>query len=491
MGLKSKSLFGFLWTALGSAGNGFFNFVITIILARLLTPHDFALIEIVTIFILIANIFVDSGFSQAIIREKDVSQKDLSSVFFFSVTISSILYLLLYVCSPCLAFFFDEPILISLSRCAFVVIIINSFSIVHIAILSRSLDFKKLSISSLIAVLLSGFIAIAYALLFGGIWALLVNLLLYPLFRIVFLCFFSKWHPSFLFSWKSIVKYFKFTSFLLIVEIIDMIITHSISFIIGKRYSKDDLGLYSQGKKIDNYIVTPVVGAISRVIYPVISKIKDDNTRFVEGFNTVIMIMAFVLWPLALFEIVAADNMSYFLFGPKWEGTGSFLAIFAVFGLFYPIQSVCINVLLTKGKSKKYMYLSLIRQSMRIGSLLIFLNQGVKIMAMAFVFSGTLGSMIIIFYGFMEVGINNVKFRPLLQLFVPLVCSLCMVVLLDVLLAKVISINAVFVLQLFLMATVYIGMSILLKVDALYEIWQIVLKEFPRLKLPVKHNFFI
>ena len=136
MGLKSKSLFGFLWTALGSTGNGFFNFLITIILARLLTPHDFALIEIITIFILIANIFVDSGFSQAIIREKDVTQKDLSSVFFFSVTISFILYLLLYVCSPFLAFFFNEPMLISLSRCAFLVIIITSFSLVDVALLN-------------------------------------------------------------------------------------------------------------------------------------------------------------------------------------------------------------------------------------------------------------------------------------------------------------------------------------------------------------------
>ena len=376
--------------------------------------------------------------------------------------------------------------LISLSRCAFLVIIINSFSIVHVAILNRSLDFKKLSISSLIAVLLSGIIAIAYVLLFGGIWALLVNILLYPLFRIVFLWLFSKWHPSFLFSWKSIGRFFKFSSFLLIVEIIDMIITHSISFVIGKRYSKDDLGMYSQGKKIDNYIVTPVVGAISRVFYPVISKIKDDNIRFVEGFNTVIMVMAFILWPLALFEIVTADNMSYFLFGSKWEGTGTFLAIFAVFGLFYPIQSVCINVLLANGKSKEYMYLSIIRQSMRMGSLLIFLNQGVKIMTLAFVFSGTLGSIIIIIYGFMEVGIYNVKFLPLLQLFVPLVCSLCMVVFLNVLLSGVISVNTIFVLQLFLMATVYIGMSILLKVDALYEIRQIVLKEFPGLKLSVK-----
>jgi len=198
------------------------------------------------------------------------------------------------------------------------------------------------------------------------------------------------------------------------------------------------------------------------------------------------MVMAFILWPLALFEIVTADNMSYFLFGSKWEGTGTFLAIFAVFGLFYPIQSVCINVLLANGKSKEYMYLSIIRQSMRMGSLLIFLNQGVKIMTLAFVFSGTLGSIIIIIYGFMEVGIYNVKFLPLLQLFVPLVCSLCMVVFLNVLLSGVISVNTIFVLQLFLMATVYIGMSILLKVDALYEIRQIVLKEFPGLKLSVK-----
>lgn len=482
MGLRSKSLFGFLWTALGSAGNGLFNFIITVILARLLTPHDFALIEIVTVFILIANIFVESGFSQAIIREKDVSQKDLSSVFYFSVTLSFLLYLLLYGLSPFIASFFHEPKLTLLSKCAFVVIVINSFSIVHVAILNRSLEFKKLSISSLIAVLLSGIIAIVYALMVGGIWALLVNIILYPLFRIVFLSLFSKWHPTLLFSWKSIGKFFVFSSFLLVVEIIDMVITHSISFVIGKSYSKNELGFYSQGKKIDNFIITPVVGAVSRVIYPIISTIKDDNVRFIEGFNTCIMIMAFVLWPLAFFEIITADNLSLFLFGPKWKGTGFFLALFAVFGLFYPIQSICINVLLTKGKSKKYMYLSVVRQMLRVASLIVFFNKGVKVMATAFVLSGTVGSIIIIIFGFMEVGLKNVRFRPLMQLFLPLTGSLCAVGLLNVFLSEIVSIHILFIFQMIFMAISYLGLSFFLKVDALYEIVRIIMNEFPRLK---------
>ena len=479
MGLKSKSLFGFLWTALGSAGNGFFNFVITIILARLLTPHDFALIEIITIFILIANIFVDSGFSQAIIREKEVSQEDLSSVFYFSVSVSVVIYIILYFISPFIASFFNEPVLTSLSRCAFVVIIINSFSIIHGAVLNKSLNFKKLSISSLSAVILSGGIAIIYALMFGGIWALLVNVVLYPLFRVAFLWVYAKWHPSLLYSWKSIGKFFKFSSFLLIVEIIDMVMTHSISIVIGKRYSKNELGLYSQGKKIDNYIVTPVVGAISRVTYPIIATIKDENDRFVDGCNTVIMIMAFVLWPLALFEIVTADNMSLFLFGPKWAGTGFFLAIFAFFGLFYPIQAVCINILLSKGKSKKYMYLSIIRQLLRIGSLILFVDYGVRTMALAFVIAGTIGSIIIILYGLFEIGLAKVRYRPLIQLSFPLICSLFVVVLINSLLSKIVTIDMLFISQVISMGVVYLGLSFILKIEALLEITNIVMHEFP------------
>ncbi len=483
MGLRSKSLLGFFWTALGSAGNGLFNFVITIILARLLTPHDFALIEIVTIFILISNIFVDSGFSQAIIREKYVSQVDLSSVFFFSVIFSFLLFCILYELSPVIASFFQDRMLLPLSRCAFTVIILNSFSIIHVALLSRALEFKKISISSLCAVVISGIIAVVYALTIGDVWALLINLVLYPFFRILFLWISTKWFPSLVFSWKSIKKFFKFSSFLLIVEIVDMIITHSISIIIGKSYSKEELGLYSQGKKIDNYVITPLVGAISRVTYPVISQIKDEQSRFVEGCNSVIKVMAYVMWPIAFFEIITADNLSLFLFGPQWEGTGFYIRLYALWGVFYPLQAVCINVLLSKGKTKQYMYLSFIRQILRVVSLLLFINYGVKYMAMAFILSGILGTIFIILYGLLEIGVSKVLFRTLNQLIFPLLCSIFVISLLDLLLDSILVNNIIFFIQVISMILIYVGLSYVLKVDALSEILTMMRSEISNLKI--------
>lgn len=259
MGLKTKAISGFLWSSAGTIGNGLVSFLVTIILARILTPEDFALVALLTVFVTISNVIVDSGFSQAIIRDDNPSDIDLSSVFYFNLILSVLIYAVLFAISPYIAKFYNEPKLISLSRVVFLIIIFNSFIIIQNATLKRNLNFSKVEKSSVLGSIVAGTTSVIMAFSGYGIWAIVANMVLMPFFRAAFLWIYSDWRPVFKFRLRSIRKYFKFGIFLMLNSVIDMIITNLNTLVIGKFYTKNELGYYSQACKLGTYIVGTVV----------------------------------------------------------------------------------------------------------------------------------------------------------------------------------------------------------------------------------------
>ena len=207
MGLRDKAVSGVFWTGIGSLSSGFLNFVITIVLARLLSPSDFGLLELLAIFTVISECFIDSGFSQAVIRDNEASQLDLSSVFFFNLSISLFLYILLFFLSPCIASFYNEPCLTNLSRFVFLVIIFHSCSIIQNAIFTKNLQFRPLAITSITSVIISGTVTGILAYNGYGVWALATNIVLYAFLKMMFLWSLSKWRPIFMIS-RSSIRYF-------------------------------------------------------------------------------------------------------------------------------------------------------------------------------------------------------------------------------------------------------------------------------------------
>lgn len=399
MSLKSKAISGFLWSSAGTLGNGIVSFIVTVILARILTPNDFALIALLTVFVSLSNVVVDSGFSQAIIRDDNPDDVDLSSVFFFNLFLSIILYLFLFLLSPYIAHFYDSAELIVLARVVFLVVIFNAFVIIQNATLKRNLCFSTVEKSSVLGSFFAGVIAVILALSGVGVWALVANMVLMPFFRGIILWYFSSWKPKLLFSLQSIKRYFGFGSFLMLQGLLDVFMTNLNTLLIGKVYSKNELGYYSQGGKFDSYIVTPLTSVLDKVVYPIFAKIKNDQSKMKEGYSQMLQLLLFVTLPVMLFFSFYAENTIVFFFGEKWSQSGVYLQLLSILGLFQIIHKVFVNVILIKGKTNVMFFFAIMKQSLRLLALLLTVRISVYAMALGFVLSGIIGSVLYIGLG--------------------------------------------------------------------------------------------
>jgi O-antigen/teichoic acid export membrane protein len=470
MGLKQKTLTGFLWSSAGTLGNGIISLIVTMILARILTPSDFALIALLQVFLTISNVVVDSGFSQAIIRDDNPSKTDLSSVFYFNILLSLTIYIILYLLAPKISLFYDSPELIKLSRVVFLVIIFNSFSLIQNATLNRNLNFATLNKCSVLGSLFAGVISIIMAFSGLGIWALVANSVLLPFFRSILLWYYSKWRPIINFSFKSIKRYLGFGIFLMFQGVIDAISTNLITLVIGKVYTKNELGYYSQGKKLDGYIVTPFNTIIQKVTYPILAKIKNEETRIKDAYRQIVGVVMFAFIPVMLFTIFTSKNMIIIFFGDQWGPAGIYLKIVAISQILFPLQIVCTNVVMLKGKTNIMLYFSFIKHGLRIGLVFAFINHGVLYLAIVFALSTIIGSIL-----FIVLGMKLLKYsfseliKDLYKTIISSFISITIVGLVGYLLSASNTI-VIFIIQAIVMSLIYILFSIILKDKSLKEL---------------------
>lgn len=470
MSLKRKAITGFFWTSAGTLGNGVISLLVTMIFARLLTPYDFALIELIIVFIAISNVIVDSGFLQAIIRDDRPTQKDLSSVFYFNITIALIIYTCLFYAAPLIAKYFEAPELISLSRVVFLVIIFNSFSIIQNATLNRNLNFAAISKSSIFGTFIAGAISLTLVFIGAGIWSLVANMVLQPLFRSLLLWQHSSWRPTREFSIKSIKKYFNFGVFLMLQGIIDTIVTNVTSIIIGKVYTKNDLGYYSQGGKLNRYLITPLSNIISKVTYPILSNIKDEKARLKEGYKRIIGVLIYVMLPVSLFVFINAKNTIVFLLGEKWGPSSVYLQLFSVFGFFHCIERICINIIMVKGKTRTMFIFAILKQGLRLISIIATINISVFALATANIASSVIAGLLYIALGMYYINYNFIEFlTSLYQTIIVAIISVSATYFVGVFL-KMYSVHLVLITQLLTMFIFYIGISMAIKSIYLNEL---------------------
>lgn len=461
--LKKKILSGLIWTSMGMLGNGVVSLIVTMILARMLLPEHFALIEALMIFLAISNVIVDSGFSQAIIRDDDPSEIELSSVFYFNLVLSSVLYAVLFFAAPYISTFFNSPELILLSRVVFLVIVFNSFSIIQNAILNRALDFATVNKSSVIGSFLAGGISVIMAFTGFGIWALVANMVLLPFFRSILLWYHSKWRPKKTFSFNSVKRYFAFGGFLMLQGIIDAVSTNLVSLIIGRSYAKRDLGYFSQGRKLEGYIIIPFNAIVQKVTYPVLSKIKSEEERLKDASRKIVGVVMFAFIPAMFFIIATSENMIVTLFGSKWYDAGVFLRIAVLGGILFPLQFVCTNIVMIKGKTKVMLRFSMIKHIIRIVLLLAFIKSGVIVLAVVFTLSNLIGSLLFIVLG---MNLLSYSLKELIEdLYKSIIVSCIGVALAYIIGIFLINNNSVivFIIQIIVMILVYIGGSRLVK----------------------------
>ncbi|HPH12124.1 MAG TPA: lipopolysaccharide biosynthesis protein, partial [Thermotogota bacterium] len=316
------------------------QFVLQVILARLLLPSDFGIIGMITIFVAVSNVFIDSGFTQALIREKEVTQSDYSTVFFFNLLMSAGLYIILFFVSRLISEFFREPQLVAIIKVLSITFIINAFGLIPKTILIKRLDFKTQTKINVLSSVLSGILSILFAISGFGVWSLVAKSLSMQLFQTVFLSLSTRWIPATMFSFSSFRRLFQFGSRLLVAGLINTIYDNVFFVIIGKLFSANDLGYFTQAKKLSDLSSHSITQSLQRVMYPAFSYIKEDNAKLKEVFRKSIKLTSFVSFLLLALLIVSASDIFTLTVGKNWYPSIPYFQVLCLAGLLYPLHAL-------------------------------------------------------------------------------------------------------------------------------------------------------
>jgi len=482
MGLRDKAVKGVAWSGLGTVGSGIISFLITMVLARVLSPSDYGILELLAIFTILSEVFIDSGFSQALIKDKDASKDDTSTVFYFNLLVSLVLYALLYVVSPLISDFYQEESLTNLSRFVFLTIVFYSGSIVQTAIFSKQLDFKSQAIASIVSIVISGIVAIALAFLGYGVWALAWNLVLMSAIKCLVLWLISPWRPNRSFRFSSLKKYFSFGVNLLIQGLIDKFVSNLESLLIGKVYSKADLGYFSQARKLDSYIGRSTTNVIRQVSYPLLAKIDNDPVSLKNGYRKVLSTSMLVFIPVSFFIIAAADNFLVCIFGNQWLPSTPFLRLWCVCGLLVSFYSIFQNVFLVKSKTDCLLKLSLIRQVIRIVVIISFIKVSIIALMWAIVGSTVISAVLYSFFGckMIKYSIKEIA-TDINPIFFPAMIAALVVYYIPGVLPFS-SVYLVFSCQLLIMTIAFFSISVMIKSPSVKELREMISEYYSRLR---------
>ena len=380
LSIKEKTVNGLIWSFIDSFANFGIQFLIGVVLARILSPREFGLIGMLTIFIALSQTFIDSGFSTALIRKKNCTQTDYSTVFFFNLVISLLCYLLLYGFSGAISSFFDEPQLKFLVQVMGIGLILNSFGIIQRAILTKEINFKLQTKISLIASLGSGTIAIAMALKGFGVWSLVALTLCRYALTSVFLWVYTKWQPKLIFCIKSFKVLFGFGSKLLLSSLIDTAFQNIYYLVIGKYFSAVELGFYTRADQFKAMPSQNITTVIQRVSYPILSSMQDDLPQLKEYYRKLIRSTMFITFMLMLGMAAVAKSMIITLIGEKWLPSVVYLQLLCLVGMFYPLHAMNLNILNVQGRSDLFLRLEIIKKSLAVPTIVIGIFWGIKIM---------------------------------------------------------------------------------------------------------------
>jgi len=361
--LKSKTMTGMLWSFIDFVSNYGIQFIIQVILARLLLPEHFGVIGMILVFVAISNSIVDSGFSQALIRDQQTTQEDYSTVFHFNLFIAVVMYGVLFFSAQAISVFFSEPQLIEIIRILSLVLIINSLGIIQKVILIKNVDFKTITKVSIIAATTSGTITITFAMLGYGVWSLVINIISMQFTQTLFLWIFNKWIPSMTFKVQSFKKFFVFGYKLLLSGLIDTFYNNIYYLIIGRFYFASQLGYYTNAVKFRDLASQSIAASVQRVSYPVLSSIQEDEKRLKSSVRKIIKTSAFINFPLMVGLAAIANPLFNLLLGDKWMPSVLYFQLLCLAGMLYPLHAINLNILQVKGRSDLFLLLEIIKKT--------------------------------------------------------------------------------------------------------------------------------
>lgn len=392
--LKSKTLSSLAWKFAERCGAQGIQFVVSIILARLLTPADYGLIGLITVFLAIAMVFAQSGLGQALVQHKEIDQEEFSTVFYFSMIFSIVLYLILFLCAPLIAGFYNEPKLTAIIRVLGTTVMIGAVNSVQQAYVQKTMQFKRFFYSTLTGTLISAIIGVAMAYAGYGVWALVGQQISNQLINTAVLWFTVKWRPNFVFSVKKGLRLFSYGWKLLCSSLLDTVYNNLYSLIIGKFYSAADLGYYNRGKQFPMLLIQNINSSIDSVLFPVLSEAQDDKERLKSMVRRSIVTSTFIIFPCMAGLAAVATPLTKLLLTDKWLPAVPFIQFCCFTYAFWPIHTANLQAIKATGRSDIFLKLEIIKKVIGVIALCVSIPFGLYAMMWASCITAVLSSFI-------------------------------------------------------------------------------------------------
>lgn len=475
--LKERTISGMIWSSVHKFGTMGISFVANLVLARLLTPEDFGIIGMIAVFIVISGTLVDGGFASALIQKKNPTKEDYSTIFYWNLFISVVLFITLYLTAPAIERFYNIPDLSIIMRVQGLVLIMNAFNIIQFNQLRKQLNFKLLASTNLRAAILGTTVCIVMAFIGFGVWSLVTQLLLTTFLQTIFLWYASSWRPALVFSRKSFRELFGFGSFMLLTSILDKTYNNVQALIIGRVFSAGDLGFFSQAKKLEDIPVRGLSTIVNQVTFPVFSQMKDDLERMRKGISKSLKAITFLNFPLMVLLIVIAKPLILFLFTDKWDESIPYFQILCAGGMIWTVNTTNTNIFKSLGRSDIYFYVQLTKRIIGVLMILYGLRYGIEGMlyatalsAYVFFFVNTYFSSRLSGYSTLH-QIKDIFPSFILSIAVGILVYLSSMVMRDFALVIMIFIQSV------LYTIMYIGISYVLKLEAFIIYYEVIEKK--------------
>lgn len=467
--LTQQTISGLIWKFAERIGAQLVSTLVSIILARLLMPEDYGLIAIITIFISLCDVFISNGFGNALIQKKDADEVDFSSVFYASVTLSLILYIVLFFCAPYVAQFYENNLITTILRVMGLRLPVAAVYSVQQAYVSRKMQFRRFFIATLIGTVASGVVGISMAYTGFGVWALVGQNMTNVLINMIVLVIVVRWMPKLIFSWSRLKELFSYGWKLLLAGLIDTGYNQARSFIIGKLYSSEDLAYYDQGNRFPALIAVNINSSMSSVLLSAMSKRKEDREKIKQATRKSIRISAYLLMPLMVGLACIAEQFVHVILTDKWLPSISYIQLMCVVYAFYPIHTANLTAIQALGRSDLFLILEIIKKVVGIASILISMWYGVFWIAFSAVIVTIISSFINAFPNKKLLGYSY--FEQIKDLLPAIGLSAAMGT--SVFVMNYLPINSVLILclQIIVGAMIYIVFSRIFKVESFMLLW--------------------
>lgn len=416
--LKGKTKKGLYWSFFNQFAGYGMNFIVGIVMARLLSPSDFGITALPAVFMAIASTIQDGGLANALIRKKEVTNKDLSTTFYYSICLGVVLYLTLFLSAPLIADFYHTPILVSLIRVTAIGFLYSPLITPQNILLRRRLDFKTLTKISLVTRVFGATVGIVMAYVGYGVWSLVISNLLAGMFTLLIAWLVVRWLPKYGWSKESFKYLWGYGNKIMFSSIIENLYSNIAPVFIGKYYSPAQLGIYNRAQGYASMPSQNITGAINNVSFPVLSKMQDDTEKLAYNYRRMLRLSAFVIFPIMLMLSALARPLVITMITEKWEHSIIFLQIMCFSMMWYPIHAINLNLLMVKGRSDLFFRLEIIKKITGVSILLITLPMGLVPFCYGGIFSSMVALIINTYYTGKLIHIGYIKqMKDLLPIF--------------------------------------------------------------------------